>query len=180
MHLHPYCANISFFPRKMILISLTVVRSRTLKVGTLELEDKLSELPYLAEAYVVAVPDMEILHRVAVIARLNPSFKEEEANSLGPDGKPTSNMLFKVRQDLTELKVAQYKLPTLLRVLKDDDVIPRTTTDKVIRKKVIQIFFPQSADCKVEDLPKEVLVWDLKNDKNAESTGLWDWAAAQD
>ncbi|GBF62074.1 malonate--CoA ligase [Trichophyton mentagrophytes] len=156
------------------------VRSRTLKVGTLELEDKLSELPYLAEAYVVAVPDMEILHRVAVIARLNPSFKEEEANSLGPDGKPTSNMLFKVRRDLTELKVAQYKLPTLLRVLKDDDVIPRTTTDKVIRKKVIQIFFPQSADCKVEDLPKEVLVWDLKNDKNAESTGLWDWAAAQD
>lgn len=180
MHLRPYRVNISSFQRRVILTSPTVVRSRTLKVGTLELEDKLSELPYLAEAYVVAVPDMEILHRVAVIARLKPSFKEEDANILGPDGNPASNMLFKVRRDLTELKVAQYKLPTLLRILKDDDVIPRTTTDKVIRKKVIQTFFPQSADCKVEDLPKEVLVWDLKNDKNAESTGLWDWAAAQD
>ncbi|EFQ97877.1 hypothetical protein MGYG_00915 [Nannizzia gypsea CBS 118893] len=156
------------------------VRSRTLKVGILELEDKLSELPYIAEAFVVAVPDMEILHRVAVIARLKPSFKEENTNGIGSEGNSTPNMLFKMRRDLTDLKVAQYKLPTLLRILKDDDIIPRTTTDKVIRKKVIQAYFPQSADCRVEDLPKEVLVWDLKNDKNAESTGLWDWAAAQD
>ncbi|KAF3491791.1 uncharacterized protein GIQ15_01308 [Arthroderma uncinatum] len=152
------------------------VRSRTLKVGTLELEDKLSDLPYISEAAVIAVPDIEILHRVGVIARLKSGTTSDGTDQ---DGQPV-NMLYKIRRDLTEMKVEQYKLPTLLRVLKDDEIIPRTTTDKVIRKKVLEIFFPQSADCRVEDLPKEVLAWDIKNDKKAGSTGLWDWAGAQD
>ncbi|KAM5486029.1 hypothetical protein McanCB56680_001722 [Microsporum canis] len=155
------------------------VLSRSLKVGTLELEDRLAELPYISEASVVAVPDMEVLNRVAVVARIKPSFQGESTNGTDQGGMPT-DMLFKIRRNLTELNVALYKLPTLLRILQDDEIIPRTTTDKVIRKKVIQAFFPQSADCKVEDLPKEVLVWDLKNDKEADSTGLWDWAASRE
>ncbi|KAK2865200.1 hypothetical protein FQN49_003817 [Arthroderma sp. PD_2] len=158
-------------------VSEDFIMSSSLKVGTLELEDKLSELPYISEAAVIAVPDIEVFNRVAVIARMRPS--SQGCITSNGEGHPP-NMLYKVRRDLTELKVALYKLPTLLRILGDDEIIPRTTTDKVIRKKVIETFFPQSADCKVEDLPKEVLVWDSKNDKKAGPTGLWDWGGAQD
>lgn len=110
-----------------------------------EVEESLMALPYIAEAYVVGVPDAEYMNRTGVLIRVK-------------EGKPPS--LQTLREGMAG-RLAEYKLPTLLRHLKAGDDLPMTHSGKVDLRKASSVYFPQSVEGDLGDLPGEVEVWGL-------------------
>ncbi|KAB8233021.1 class I adenylate-forming enzyme family protein [Aspergillus alliaceus] len=116
------------------------------RVPTLEVEENLMALPYITEAYVVGVSDAEVMNRTAVLVRVK-------------EGKTLS--LHSLRADLTG-KLAEHKLPTLLRKLDVKEEVPKTHSGKFDARKAPSVFFPQSVEGNIRDLPQEVEVWNLR------------------
>lgn len=102
--------------------------------------------PYIAEAYVVGVPDAEYMNRTGVLIRVK-------------EAKPPS--LQRLREDMAR-KLAEHKLPTLLRTLEASDDIPKTHSGKVDMRKASGVYFPQSVEGDNRGLPPEVEVWNLQ------------------
>lgn len=68
-----------------------------------------------------------------------------------------------VRAHLSD-KLADYKIPTVMRVLKEDESVLRTQTGKLIRNKTSQKFFPVSENY---SLPPEIEVcYDIPKDRH--------------
>ncbi|KAI0132399.1 acyl-CoA synthetases/AMP-acid ligases II [Xylariales sp. AK1849] len=143
-------------------VSTDFVRFHGYKVPTLEVESCLLELPFISEACVVSVPDRDASTRVAAIVRFTDGFR--------------SGSLTMVREQLSRC-LLQYKLPTALRVLKDGEELPLTVSGKVMRRRVMDTFFPVSANC---ELPADVEIWDIHDKKiNGGPRKAWDWAGLQ-
>lgn len=122
------------------------------------METRLAELPFLTEACIVSIPDSSASTCVAALVRFNPGFVGNLAT---------------IRNALSD-KLAQYKLPTALRVLAVDEDIPTTVVGKVIRRRVVQRYFVPTGDYEVAP---GVETWDIT--KKPEKIKAWDWEGLQ-
>ncbi|KAK3672112.1 hypothetical protein LTR78_008083 [Recurvomyces mirabilis] len=106
--------------------SLDIIKSGGYKIGTLEIERCLLEIPYLQEAMVIGVEDEEFEQRVGAVVTLS--------NDL------TGLRIDDLRAELRK-KLPGYQLPTILRVVPGE--LPRGATGKV-QKKILgpQYFAP--------------------------------------
>ncbi|KAK5727762.1 hypothetical protein LTR17_012524 [Elasticomyces elasticus] len=105
--------------------SLDIIKSGGYKIGAVEIERCLLELPYCQEAMVVGVEDEEFGQRVAAAVTLA--------------GDLRSLSLGDVRADLRR-KLPGYKLPTVLRVVAGE--LPKGATGKVQKKILGPQYFP--------------------------------------
>jgi malonyl-CoA/methylmalonyl-CoA synthetase len=112
----------------------------------MEVEESIMTLPYVTEVYVVGVLDAEVMYRTAVLVRVK-------------EGKSLS--LSTLRAELAG-KLPEHKLPTLLRKLEAGEDVPKTHSGKFDVRKASSVFFPQSVEGDISDLPQEVEVWVLK------------------
>lgn len=120
------------------------------------------ELPFISEACIVSIADRDASTRVAALVRFHQDF---------PCGNLTT-----IREHLSD-KLLLYKLPTALRVLRNGEEIPLTVSGKVIRRQVVEKYFPLTEYCQ---LPANVELWNvLGEQKNNGSQKAWDWAGLQ-
>lgn len=133
-----------------------VFKFYTYKVPRLIVENRLLALPYLTEGYVVPVQDPQCDSRVAVLVRTNQADKVD---------------LVKIRTDLS-LELPAYQLPTMLRILRDDETVPRTWSDKTAMAKAINLFFPQDAEQNMTGTDIEVM--GIGNFMKAKTQKMWD------
>ncbi|KAM0717154.1 hypothetical protein Q7P37_007006 [Cladosporium fusiforme] len=127
--------------------SVDIIKSGGYKISALDIEREIMAVPYVAEVMVVGVPDEEFGQRVAAVVCLKGA-RDMEA--------PLRTLTVqRLRQDL-RARLAGYKLPTLLRVIKGE--LPKSGTGKVQKKILGPKYFPQ--DYKSEP---EVQVWDRED-----------------
>lgn len=130
--------------------SVDIIKSGGYKISALDIEREILSLPYIGEAVVMGVADEEYGQRVgAVITLRNDQIALDFLKSLGR--KPGELALDELRDDLRS-RLVGYKLPTLLRVVKED--IPKTASGKVQKKVLGPSYFPPD----YERVP-EVQVW---------------------
>lgn len=93
----------------------------------------MTELPYIAEACVVAVPIHDAKQLCGAVVRLNGSVSAGEIT------------LARIRYDL-QGNLETGMLPTLLRPMTRGEELPRTATGKPVKRQVIEDFFYEG-DC---------------------------------
>ena len=76
-----------------------------------------------------------------------------DADESVKEGKPPS--LQTLREGMAG-RLEEHKLPTLLRHLKASDDLPKTHSGKVDLRKASSVYFPQSVEGDLGDLPDEV------------------------
>ncbi|ETN39265.1 uncharacterized protein HMPREF1541_05488 [Cyphellophora europaea CBS 101466] len=134
--------------------SVDIIKSGGYKISALDIERELLSLPYIAEAMVVGVPDDEFGQRVAAVVTLrNDEIAQKFYREQGRD--PANLNIDDLRADARD-RLAGYKLPTLLRISKDE--IPKSPTGKVVKKTLGPQYFVPG---KYFDDP-EVQVWSSK------------------
>ncbi|GIJ92442.1 hypothetical protein Asppvi_011424 [Aspergillus pseudoviridinutans] len=116
------------------------------RVPIIDVEESLMALPYVMEAYVLGIPDAEVMNRTAVLLRVK-------------EGKCLT--LQALRTEMAG-RLAKHKLPTLLRKLDASEGVPKTHSGKFDMRKARSVFFPQSVEGDISDLPPEVEVWKLR------------------
>lgn len=102
--------------------SVDIVKSGGYKISALEVERDVLQLPYVKECAILGVKDEEWGQRVGAIIALNDDKRDLTVKEL--------------RNDLKK-QVASYKVPTLLRLLKE---IPKNAMGKVNKKELISQF----------------------------------------
>ncbi len=118
--------------------SVDIIKSGGYKISALDIERELLSLPYIAEAMVVGVPDDEFGQKVAAVVTLR---NDEMAQKFYRENGRSSERL-----DIDDLRtdarsrLAGYKLPTLLRVQREE--IPKSATGKVVKKILGPRYFP--------------------------------------
>jgi malonyl-CoA/methylmalonyl-CoA synthetase len=135
-----------------------VFKFYTYKVPRLLVEDRLLALQYVTEGYVLPVQDPQCDSRVAVLIRTND--KADKAVDLA-----------RLRTDLS-VQLPAYQLPTVLRVLRDDETVPRTWSGKTAMAKAINVFFPQDAEQNLVGTDVEVM--DIGDFMKAKTQKMWD------
>lgn len=113
--------------------SIDIIKSGGYKISALDIEREILGLPYVSEVMVVGVEDEEFGQRVAAAIVL----REDLRQDLSID---------ELRADLRD-HLAGYKMPTLLRVVRD---IRKNATGKVIKKVLVDELFPRSGDPEVQ------------------------------
>lgn len=68
-------------------------------------------------------------------------------------------------------------MPTLLKVLKDEEELPCTVIGKPEKKEILRIYFGSENGVQVEDYPPEVESCPIP--KPGEATKPWDWDGRQ-
>ena len=101
-----------------------VIKSGGYKISALDIEREMLGLDYISEVMVVGVEDEEFGQRVAAAIVLQPIVSELS--------------LDKLRSDLRS-SLAGYKMPTLMRVVKE---IRKSPTGKVVKKVLGPEMFP--------------------------------------
>ncbi|KAL8949155.1 MAG: hypothetical protein Q9222_004720 [Ikaeria aurantiellina] len=134
-----------------------VFKFYTYKVPRLHVETHLLALPYVAEGYIMPVEDPQCDTRVAALVRFHDEAKEVN--------------LYTLRKDLAD-DMPAYQLPTVLRVLRDGETVPRTWSDKTAMMKAVRMFFPQDSEERLCGEATEVL--DISQFMRAETTKMWD------
>ncbi|KAJ5532737.1 NRPS-like protein biosynthetic cluster [Penicillium frequentans] len=129
----------------------------TYKVPRAQVESSLTALPYVAEGYILPVEDPQCDTRTAALVRFH-------------DGMETVD-LKTLRTDLSK-DMPAYQLPTVLRVLRKQETVPRTWSDKTAMMKAIQMFFPQDSEDKICGEATEVL--DISDFMKMKTTKLWE------
>ncbi|KAJ5673503.1 acetyl-CoA synthetase-like protein [Penicillium longicatenatum] len=99
------------------------------KIPVLELEERLIQLPYISEAYVLPVLDHEAQGLAAALVRLR-----------GPHETLQNINLRKIREDLAS-NMELYKLPALLFILKDGEEVPKSASEKVMKAQALEKYF---------------------------------------
>ncbi|KAE8421001.1 hypothetical protein BDV36DRAFT_292677 [Aspergillus pseudocaelatus] len=142
------------------------VRFHEYTISVLELENRLMDLPYISEAYVITVPDAEAGGLVATLVRpCKPNI----------DGKQYSDItLRRIRKDLAAANLVAYKLPPLLRVLRDEEQVPRTTSGKTLKKEALRKYFHISGSMP-EDYAVEGVEYCGNQIEESASTRVFDW-----
>ncbi|KAM0240808.1 hypothetical protein ACHAP5_007843 [Fusarium lateritium] len=138
-------------------LNMDLFKFYTYKVPRLQVEACLTALPYILEGYILPVADPHCDTRVASLVRLH-------------DGAGEVN-LERVRDDLSR-DLPAYQLPTVLRILRQQEEVPRTWSDKLAMKKVVQKFFPLDSNDSLCDEATEVM--DISEFMRAKTTKLWD------
>ncbi|OAL30024.1 hypothetical protein AYO22_01930 [Fonsecaea multimorphosa] len=103
--------------------SVDIIKSGGYKISAIDIERECLSLPYVKEAMVVGVKDEELGQRVAAVIAVKKQQPQEAANLT----------LQQLRADLRP-SLANYKLPTILRVVEGE--LPKGVTGKV-QKKVL-------------------------------------------
>lgn len=118
--------------------SVDIIKSGGYKISALDIERELLSLPYISEAMVVGIPDDEFGQRVAAVVTLR---SDEIAQKFYREHRrdPTKLHIDDLRSDARS-RLAGYKLPTLLRVSKEE--IPKSPTGKVVKKTLGPQYFP--------------------------------------
>ncbi|KAF4989212.1 hypothetical protein FGRMN_9269 [Fusarium graminum] len=146
--------------RKLIFqgrANMDLFKFYTYKVPRTQVEASLTALSYILEGYILPVADPHCDTRVAALVRLQ-------------DGSEKVN-LDTIRLDLSD-DLPAYQLPTLLRVMGKHEAVPRTWSDKLAMRKVIQQFFPQdNNDLLITD---GIQVTDVSEFMRRKTTKLWD------
>ncbi|EFE37943.1 adenylate-forming enzyme AfeA [Trichophyton verrucosum HKI 0517] len=147
-------------------VATDCVQYAAFRFSTLAVEDGLTKLPYISEACVVAVPHKKLRQLCAAVVRLR------------PDTQITSNMttLGLIRSDL-EGTLPTYMMPTLLKLLKDEEELPSTVIGKPAKKEILRIYFGSVNGALVENYPPEVESCPVP--KPGEATKPWDWDGRQ-
>jgi malonyl-CoA/methylmalonyl-CoA synthetase len=109
--------------------SIDIIKSGGYKISALDIEREMLGLDYIAEAMVVGVEDEEFGQRVAACVVLREDLKSDLT-------------IEELRADL-RTALAGYKMPTLLRVVKE---IRKNATGKVIKKVLVGELFPPGGD----------------------------------
>ncbi|KID75021.1 AMP-dependent synthetase/ligase, partial [Metarhizium brunneum ARSEF 3297] len=129
----------------------------TYKVPRMEVESCLLALPYIEEGYIMPVADPQCDTRVAALVRLRDCFHTVDLST--------------IRGDLSR-DLPAYQLPTVLRVLRDGETVPRTWSDKTALKQAVRMFFPQDDE---ERLCGEAIeVMDVSGFMKMETKKPWD------
>lgn len=118
--------------------SVDILKSGGYKISALDIERECLGLPYVNEVMVVGVDDLEWGQRVGAVLNLRTS--EQGYSCRGVNGGKALT-LAQLRRDLGS-KLANYKLPTLLRVIPGE--LPKTPTGKVNKKLLGPRFFPSN------------------------------------
>ncbi|TWU75935.1 hypothetical protein ED733_006343 [Metarhizium rileyi] len=135
------------------------------RIPILSLEHALEDLPYVSEGHIVAVPDHESNELCGVLARVQNTDDGEKVN------------LARIRADLSK-DHPTYKLPVLLRILRDDEDVPATVSSKTMKRQAAKKFFLKDDYWSVESPTPGVEYWSEPEDE--EHTGkTWDWAGLQ-
>lgn len=118
--------------------SLDIIKSGGYKISALDIERELLGLPYVGEAMVVGVADEEFGQRVAALI----SLQEDELMQAFKNGRRDPEHVLTIAELRWELRhrLAGYKMPTLLRIVKGE--LPKTATGKVQKKILGPRFFP--------------------------------------
>lgn len=106
--------------------SIDILKSGGYKISALDIEREMLGLDYIAEVMVVGVDDEEFGQRVAAAIVLRDDLRKDLT-------------IEQLRSDLRS-SLAGYKMPTLLRVVKE---IRKNATGKVIKKVLVNELFPQ-------------------------------------
>ncbi|CAG8398981.1 unnamed protein product [Penicillium salamii] len=134
------------------------VRFNGLRVSVNEVESHVCELPYIGEAYVLCIPDLQYGQRVGCLVRCR-------NKTLDLDSPEIS--LERLRGDLSDA-LSVYKLPSILRVLEADAKLPTSPQGKLARSQTIKIYF-------LDDTQSSCLeVWPL-DAKDLRPKKAWDW-----
>ena len=144
--------------------SVDIIKSGGYKISALDIERELLSLPYISEAMVVGVPDAEYGERVAAVITLRTdeiAQKFYREHNRSPDKLKINDLRADARS-----RLAGYKLPTLLRVLKDE--IPKSGTGKVVKKTLGPQYFPTGSHSYIDD--PEVQIW--RKEKGARDVKL--------
>ena len=144
------------------------------RVPRLAVEARISELPYIAEAFVVPVPDRACGQRVGTIIRLRHNPQIPTGNDIS-DKKIT---LESIRQDLS-VHLPLYQLPTILRTLQGDEDVPRTKTGKLALKEATQKFFPLGPEVSLDQSTADIEIYDIEKLRDMKPERTWDWAGIQ-
>lgn len=128
------------------------------------MELRLLELPFIREGCIVGAPEPNNGTRLAALVR----FKKSSACSCAKGIKPS---LALIRESLA-VHLPVYMLPTALRVLSDEEDIPRTASHKAIRPKVIEQYFPLNESGEIVDSAE---LWDLNQNEITGPRKLWEW-----
>lgn len=158
--------------RRRSLILSTVVLFYTYRIPILELEAGLMNLPYIAEAYVIAAPDHEARELPAAIVRL-----QNPPGGLASEDE-TQVSLQKIRNDLSSF-LASHKLPALLRILRDGEVVPHTAGGKPIKQGLLQRFFKIAEFVPPGYSKPDVEYWGSQQNQVSSETRPWDWCGLQ-
>jgi malonyl-CoA/methylmalonyl-CoA synthetase len=124
------------------------VQHDVFQISAVDVESNLLDLPYITEACVVGVPDNDTRHHCAAIVRVQRP----------DDYKLQAINLALIRSDL-EAKLAHFMLPTLLRILGDDESLPVTISGKVVRREALRQFFGVTEGISETRLPCNVERW---------------------
>jgi malonyl-CoA/methylmalonyl-CoA synthetase len=114
-------------------------------------------LPYVAEAVIVAVPDIACANQLGALLQLRPGASQLSLSQL--------------RTDLAN-SLPAYILPTKLRILQEGETVPRTATGKVNKKDTLAKYFLGGAAESVETCAPHT------KGQNG-PTKAWDWAGLQ-
>jgi malonyl-CoA/methylmalonyl-CoA synthetase len=106
--------------------SIDILKSGGYKISALDVEREILGLDYVAEVMVVGVEDEEFGQRVAAAIVLRDDLRQDLT-------------IDQLRADLRN-SLAGYKMPTLLRIVKD---IEKNATGKVVKKLLVNRLFPQ-------------------------------------
>lgn len=120
------------------------------------METYLLALPYVAEGYILPVEDPECDTRTAALVRFHSGDVKIDLHTL--------------RKDLSK-DMPAYQLPTVLRVLRDHETVPRTWSDKVAMTEVVHMFFPRDNEDRLCGEATDVL--DISQFMKAEYTKMW-------
>ncbi|KAJ6000799.1 hypothetical protein N7481_001208 [Penicillium waksmanii] len=142
-----------------------IINCAGVKTPILDVETGLSKLEYISEACVLPVKDPKTGNRVAALVRTRLDRSQLTLQVL--------------RKDLAS-HLPAFQLPTVLRVLGDQEHIPRTISGKVARQEANTLYFPQNAvDPSLENLPQEVQLDNFDPKAQLRSRRMWDTGGVQ-
>lgn len=145
-----------------------VTKFRGWQVSILEVELRLLELPFIREGCILGAPEPDNGTRVAALVR----FKSPQASSACATCANGSQPSLQLLRESLAAELPVYMLPTALRVLGEDEEIPRTASHKVIRSKAIEQYFPLTDS---GEIAEPVELWDLGKSEPSGPRKIWEW-----
>ncbi|KAH8820208.1 hypothetical protein F5884DRAFT_865877 [Xylogone sp. PMI_703] len=145
------------------------------RIPILELESSLMNLPYILEAFVIGAPDHEAKELPAAIVRLRKPYHSPHERLSGAELPGDYHItLQRIRRDLSAT-LAIHKLPAMLRILNDGEDVPRTPSDKPIKRGLLKNFFNISDFVTPKYCEPNVEYWGNHCEQTRSQTRPWDW-----
>ncbi|KAE8327837.1 hypothetical protein BDV39DRAFT_204551 [Aspergillus sergii] len=149
-------------------LSAEFTKFRGWQISILEVELRLLELPFIREGCILGAPEPDNITRLAALVR----FKHSKASSADVTCANGSQPSLQLLRESLAAELPVYMLPTALRVLGEDEEIPRTASHKVIRSKAIEQYFPLTESGKIAE---PVELWDLGKSELSGPRKIWEW-----